>query len=177
MLVCAKQVSTAPPVPPGLPVEMSQGGASALSPLGGQRIVAEAYLRTQSSVKEIPESTTVALDYFFKFMLPRHCSQSVCSTGTRTKYPHTRHSHPLSHTLTLRMLHTWGNGPDRCCPLWLSHPQRWNLCRQSVALSSVVRVWVCSQSLVLAGSSGSFLHSWKAQGLAPQLAVPRKFLA
>lgn len=59
---------TALPVPWALPSVISQGEVSNRSPLGGQRIFDGAYLQTKSSVKKIPENTTVALDYFLEFM-------------------------------------------------------------------------------------------------------------
>lgn len=56
-------------------------------------------LQTKPSVKEIPEKTTAALDYFLEFMT-LSCSASVMWTPT--------HSHPLSHTLTLPYVEPWG---------------------------------------------------------------------
>lgn len=92
-----------------LSLVISPSGPSELSLLGGQRIWGGSFFQTKSSVKEIPENTIIALDYFLQFMTlscPR--SRSVYSTGIWTNEP--AHSHTLTPTLS----HTH---PSLCCIL------------------------------------------------------------
>lgn len=58
-----------------LSLVISPSGPSELSLLGGQRIWGGSFFQTKSSVKEIPENTTIALDYFLQFMT-LSCPQS-----------------------------------------------------------------------------------------------------
>lgn len=61
--------------PSALPLMIFQSRAIELSLLGGQRIFDGSCFQTKSSVKEIPENTTIALDYFLQFMTPT-CPQT-----------------------------------------------------------------------------------------------------
>lgn len=114
-----------------------------------------------------PQSRSIFHRYTDKHTLTRTLSHTLTPTPCTLILPYTAHS---------------GKRAERCHRLLLSHVQRWKFCRQSRALFSAGLIPRCSQGLVLTGSripqvprvASSTVG--KVQGLALQLAVPRKFL-
>lgn len=95
------------------------------------------------------------------------------------------HPHTLTLPLTLAhssflMLHTWENRPGRCCPLGPSHPQRWDLRRQSRgSLQCHVIPEMCPElgpgrQQNSSGPLGSFIHSWEGPGTGSTAGCPQE---
>ena len=112
LLICEEEGSAALPTPDA---PSSQGGVSALSPLGGQGIAARPYLQTKSSVKKTPENATVTLDYFLE-CVTLSCPQPQCMLHryadkcALTLPPTLSHTHPSLGGMR------WGTGLSGAVP-------------------------------------------------------------
>ena len=115
----------------------------------------------KSSVKIIPENTTISLDDFFVYDTQPSTVMVCIPQVYGHTYPHT-HTHPLTHSCFL-MLHTRGNEPAGCCRLLLSQSQRWNPWLWWVQFQGFPGRGPGRQQNT-AGSSGSFPHSWEDPG-------------
>lgn len=181
--VCKEGSTAASPICSALGDVPTLGQCS--QPLGGQIITAGSYLQTKSSVEKTKKQKTRKYYCSPGLFLRVYDTQLSTVTVYIPQACGQIHSHTLTLPLTLAhssflMLHTWGNRPGRCCPLGPSHPQRWNLRRQSRGSLQCCVIPGMRPELGpgrqqnSSGSLGSFIHSWEGPGTGSTAGYPQE---